>query len=302
MSTDFGRRVIAAAAESGEGAQNVPTQGAEGSETTLTFQSATVAQGVNVSTSTNDFEVQESGLYFFSAKIRIGIPSGISGAFIIKPFLNGNVVDTRWIRVDVTNSGSTFDNKSVSASKIIRLNAGDKLSFRMFQNSGAARVVDLGRFDIHKIQSPETLLGSEKVIVSYSDSSGQVFPASSTYNALTFSTKIEDTHAAFSSGIFTAPFQGSYRLSINLTVYKPSGYTAAEMWDMRAISNNGQQALGRFTYSNTVNTLQTGTITRIFKLNAGDTITLTKGTPGYAGAAPIVFAAEPWQSLSIEKI
>ena len=95
---------------------------------------------------TNTFTVSYEGYYFIHSTIKI---MGAAAAFIIYIYKNGAVVRER---IEINPSASSL---SLSISAVLKLNKGDTIDIRVWQNSGNTGEVssdsDNSHLDIYKI-------------------------------------------------------------------------------------------------------------------------------------------------------
>jgi hypothetical protein len=101
------------------------------------------------------------------------------------------------------------------------LKAGDTVEIYAFQNSGASLdlrgnnvVFGLTSLSIERISGPQTISASEPINCSYSSSAGGSIAIGDTLQS--FSTRLYDSHGAWSGSVFTAPVVGKYRVSVTL--------------------------------------------------------------------------------------
>jgi hypothetical protein len=116
--------------------------------------------------------------------------------------------------------------------------------------------------------------------------------------AITFGTKVFDTHGAYSGSIYTVPVSGKYRFSMAL--YSVS--TAAPMTDFQIICyKNGAQSFGaNFPKGGTSTTPGGGNLSGTIDCVAGDT--LQGRWLQTSGGSLALIASGDWNWISIERV
>ena len=201
-STDFGNRVIV---------------GSFGRNTTQSIPNAS-----NTKIELNDELENSGGLDFDGAGDITILESGyyhIDGLTMVDNIDDGDrqicyiVVNAAVVSRFEAYSANENDFPSATTSVNIFLNAGDVVNLFVFHDNGVARNINADsarvRLDIHKIVSPQTLLGNEVVALSYTSDSGQTL-TNNTDTLITFEDLEFDTNSAYSSGVFSAPIAGKY--------------------------------------------------------------------------------------------
>jgi hypothetical protein len=118
------------------GLQSIPHQAAEGSETKIiTFGGASVDTTSSWDVANSQYIIPKTGNYNLNISL-IGTATAGSFATIVKPFVNGVSIDSRFIRRDLPAGG--FGEDTMSNSRPIKFNKGDLVDVRVFQNSGVA--------------------------------------------------------------------------------------------------------------------------------------------------------------------
>lgn len=143
-----------------------------------------------------------TGYYVVSA----AFPAANTGTAAIEMYKNGSLAYT-------TNSGEDsflcqiYTTAATSGTLGIRLNAGDYI---FLTPSGTVTPTAGGSISINRLSGPAVIAATESVNMSYTSPSGTL---TSSNNLCTFGTKEFDSHNAYSSGIYTVPVSGKYRVS-----------------------------------------------------------------------------------------
>lgn len=197
ISTDFGSRVVAFKAFL-SGTQNISSS----TETTVAFDSVSFDTTNSFDTSTGIFTVPESGIYKFDCSI---YDSAFSENFLrVRLKVNGSTEQ----QVETASEDAQIHSLSFAP---IKVSKGDQVSITVDSVSDSS--YDIIHTSINtvfggfKIQSPQTLIGSESVFVDAAGNSGQVVAGGS--GNIQF-IKITDSHNAWNGFGFTAPISGRY--------------------------------------------------------------------------------------------
>jgi hypothetical protein len=208
LSSDFGNRTIATKAyrsaalthTSSGSYQKVPLDAVD-------FDTSGAWSSVN-----GRIDILESGQYSVDGSINIATISD-TAAVQCAIYINGVV------QAFGTFSASGVTTVQVSqCSSIFDLNKGDYVELFGFQNDSASEAYNVGAttqnyLTVHKIQSPQTLLGAEKVAVRYTASSSQAVVLG---NVIDFPNKVFDNFNAVSTGAswkFQSPRADYYLLT-----------------------------------------------------------------------------------------
>jgi hypothetical protein len=237
ISTDFGGRVIAMYARPAQ-----PTGTLANSENLVSWGAATKDE-VSGWNGTNTYTVQESGYYSIEARSDLTLDSdaGADDSVQLRIQVNSATVMIGQTRIPV-NAGSTNYNAHVSLNNYY-LTAGQTVRIVSLVDSSATAtfVNNSGShyFGLHKIQSPQTLMGGEVVVASYTSNSPNSV-AVTTPTFVDYEDKVKDTHGIVSgagSGSVTAsgtgfritiPVNGNYQLSVGNRFASSADWAATE--------------------------------------------------------------------------
>lgn len=209
ISSDFGGRVIALRAERDGSAQSVS---GDTSAKTVIYNSVSTSFGgdtvAGLDTSTGIYTIKESGWYKASAGV---VLTGCTSADPI----DLNIVANSTVVASITNYDAQTARVMNLESGALKLVAGDTLKVTVDPvTDGTYDIADntSTRFSIEKVQSPQTLVGSETVVATFTGSDTTSINSGGANERRLGQTGTEtiDTHGALSSGIFTCPFTGYY--------------------------------------------------------------------------------------------
>ena len=184
-------------------------------------------------------------------------------------------------------------------SDTIYLEKGENLTFRLTSNATLSSSALVHHVSITSVQSPQTLYGGEVVAARYT-STDSTSLTSNTWTKVDFNVSTFDTHSSVSSGTFTAPASGYYRVSASLT-FVSSSFDGSTEVSGTAIYKNGSVSV--YSQSLAPSNASSGNIvlcTDILYLNKGDTIDIYGLQASGAGLAQSTFAGA--NHFSIEKI
>ena len=243
----------------------------------------------------NSYTIKVPGIYAIKIYGDMGI-AGTSSAnqmYQIQAFKNTTAFVTYASR---SQAAITINNWTGANSGVFPLVAGDVITANVNTNFTTPGTTAFVNLSVTRLSGPAQIAASESVIESWSDSSGQVFPATTIYNTLTFNTKNKSSHGAFvgSTGIFTAPISGTYSLQIQVAGY----CTGAMSYYDIDVATTGIGGCNARTVGASSSNLVTSTTSSSFQLLAGQTITLTKGAT-YSTGVMQLFASIAWNTLSI---
>jgi hypothetical protein len=210
MSTDFGGRVIAYSARNG-GASTTTIGTGWTQITNLTMQYDTVGGA-----GSNQYTIQESGYYLVETSVRSpGV--GASRQIDLGIDINGSsqVQIAQW-----NNLVASSQAMGMSGSKVQYFTRGDVVKMVAKTSASTDAVGDYTptHFSIMKIQSPQTLMGGEVVVLRAVKSSGSHTSTGNWVGVASYDTEVFDSHGSFNptTGIYTFAQAGKYLLSASV--------------------------------------------------------------------------------------
>lgn len=220
------------------------------------------------------FIVPSAGLYRVSGMITLTSSSWSTGQLVLTLKNNGTNVGTiaRFAQGTASAASAAI---SASGSVVVQCNAGDALTFFASQTQTASinlNSVPLNNFiQIEKLQGPQTISANEIISCRYESSAGGTISTSATLQS--FSTKIYDTHNAWSGNRFTAPIAGFYRVDVSLltagnVTIATNGSTLMELYK----NGSTYSRICRTVGNGAANVSYTAGGTDVVQLNAGEYI------------------------------
>jgi hypothetical protein len=289
MSNDTDTRVVAARIEKNGNQASIT------SDVVLTTWSVSHDTTASWDVVNNKYTFPVSGVYKIDG---IGTFDNVAGTSRVLQYrINGG----SWQRfTEIISSGAsnfticTVNTQlSVSAGSYIEFGAASGTSVAFRGNSATTP----SWFNINRLSGPATIAASETVAMRYSTSAAPSISNNSA-TAITFGTRVFDTHGAYSGSIYTVPVSGKYRFSMALY----SVATAASMTDFQIICyKNGAQAFGaNFPKGGTSTTPGGGNLSGTIDCVAGDT--LQGRWLQTSGGSLALIASGDWNWISIERV
>jgi hypothetical protein len=284
LSSDTDSRVVSAS----YGVGTATTVG-NGTFTAINFTGLLYDTHSAVSTTTPwTYVVPVSGYYDIAASVRATV--ALTGQDILAVFKNG----VEYARLfDNTGVGSSIG--GMSGSTTVQCSAGDILTVRVFQSSGASRTFDGGNLSINRRSGPAVVAASE--VVACTVYAALTTTLTNSAAPIVFNTVQLDTHNAYNSstGTYVAPVTGYYRMSCVVPISNAANSQLLVAFKINGTANTNTGYAVHTTGSiGGALTLAPGIV---FKLNAGDTVQVIA-----ASAAANSSLNGNGQSFSIHKI
>jgi len=166
--------------------------------------------------SANAYTVPVTGRYKITFK-NYWANTSLTGAGNIQSVIQVGGANT-FIALNPTGAASTVQYRSGIADTFLQLNAGQVISFAVYQDSGTTLSLNsVGNsisVSINRQSGPAVIAATESVNGLYTDTSGASITANGQY---VFGTKVRDSHAAYSAGVLTIPISGMYTFNVQMT-------------------------------------------------------------------------------------
>lgn len=257
VSTDFGNRIITAKGKSTNG-QTV-TNGSP-----VIFETVSFDTTASYDNTTGFFTVPESGFYRVSAGVRNNSASSTFMAVAV----DGSAVE----------QGSSTSDEVVTVSTTVEVTKGQTISIE--NNTGVSVTLSTqaqsNYFLVEKIQSPQTLIGSETVAAKYNSNSAQSIP-NVTDTVVNFEDNVIDTHGAVTTGsswAFTAPVSGIYKCSAQAYTGVGNNWDVDESFFVKIRKNSTDDTIGTDYVDSSDNTGRRvgSAVDTLLELSKGDTV------------------------------
>jgi hypothetical protein len=293
MSADSNTRVI------GAQMNGVPTGTLTGSFNIAKFPTVITDKSGSYSASTGLYTIPVTGLYDISASLDVETSSAftVNQYIIIAIYKNGSEIyrgPVFYIPTTTATASPTVNAKSLA------FNAGDTAGIYVLTSASTATYTGgqntLSNFTIGLENGPAVITATESVNMSYTDSSiGSIGSSQGVYK---YTTRLYDSHNAYntSTGLYTCPVSGKYRISAILTTAATNISTGNSF--LLAIYHNGSQYVANQVYSYGGTSDWQVLVSASVPCLGGDSLAIytscTPSTTAYYGAA--------YNNLSIERV
>ncbi len=254
---------------------------------------ATVPVGiVNFQTITADTHgAYSAGVYRFpvSGLYRISVNGFKTSGIASDCYLRINGVD-----VSLMTTASTGGTQG-TGTIVTKQNAGDTVAIYNNTATWTPASTNWPWLSIERLSGPSVIAASETVACHVETAAGPTITTGSG-SAVSFPTKVYDTHNAFSGTTYTVPVSGKYRITALLTMVNTSGTSVmfSDVYVNGALSKN---LTAIYPYlSNLNNHRINGSVT--LNLNAGQTVQLFAGS----GTAIALFPSAAYNYFIIERV
>lgn len=241
ISTDADTRVVAARA--------ALTNAFTGASAVIPFNSVQIDTHAGFNTSTGVYTVPVAGIYRVRASSVFSNLDGVTNENLSIRKNGSDVSQFYGSRLGDNSGASGF----ASALDLVQCVAGDTLS--VFAQGDASFTLDNNGIRtviaIDRISGPAQIAASETIACSYQTNASSAAVSSGTPDTLSFTTKIVDTHNAFSGSTYTVPASGIYEIMacIQMTTSSataaPSAQIAVNGTSVAAVFQNGASTAGR---------------------------------------------------------
>lgn len=278
MSSDTDTRVVAMRS-------NNASATVTASYSTVTWN--TVINDTHGAMGSTTYTIPVTGYYDVAAQTSLGGTQALNGTASISINKNGSLIQEN----NNGYGGAVTATNTISIGLDSMLcNAGDTILIQVKSSATLPVIADATNgcfFSISRRSGPSVIAATESVNMSYTDTSGGTIGASQA--VYKFTTKTRDTHNAYSTstGLYTIPVSGEYRISSTLTTAAVNNSTsqAFEIW---AVYNGSTNIATNFTWGNGVSHTQPAALSASYPCNAGDTLQIqassSTATTGSTGA------------------
>lgn len=290
---------------SSDAATSVVAASVKGATTSLVWNTATTVIYPTVSRDANGSYDSTTGIY------TVKIPGDYFASALMQSSASITPLLTRIFQVSIVSTTdslssyfpvqttTTLNNWQATASGVLyNLKAGDTIKVVGFQNLDASSAMALNgasnNFSVYRLASPAQIAASDSVSALYTGApptivSGTLAAASA---VLSFSTKVKDTHNAYTSatGVFTVPTSGIY--DIQAFTSQSGTYVLNSQSELMITIDGVVKAEGIVTVGGAVNTAQPIVNLKSYPLLAGQLVRVL----GYNSGSSITFAAAATQN------
>jgi hypothetical protein len=280
-------------------AEKNATQTLSTTPTKVTFQTSVFDSSGSYDVANNRFVAPESGFYQFQSGFRFA--NHTTATEIACDFRVNNVLTVNIIIYQALASG-----RMQFFSPLLQLNKGDYVE--VFANSGADASWDIQSSSVstyfagYKINNPAQIAPTEVVAASYETNAGQSL-TTTTITTILYEDKIFDTHNSYnvSTGEYTVPISGIYRMDMRCLVDASASWTAGERAE-GFIYVNGTLEAQDYNELNVTGTVtpQPNRVFYVASLNKGDVVTFR--VRQNSGATVPLIAGAAYNQMSIERI
>jgi len=156
------------------------------------------------------YNVPTPGFYRITTRLRSASTNVLNSTYEVTIFKNG-VFDT-----SIASDNPAASNPiTLSGSSVLQLVAGDYIEIYLYgagNNSSSAITLNSTNLYIEKLSGPAQIAASETVAALYTGAP-PTGTLNSSYNTVTYGTKVKDSHNAYSSGSYTVQSSGQYDIS-----------------------------------------------------------------------------------------
>ncbi len=295
MSSDTDTRVV------GFTAAGATSGAITGSLSDLTY---TVVSDTHSAYSGSTYTVPVPGWYRVDAQVRLTASSvAVDNTFRVGIAKNGTSVSE-----NIVAAGATTQTRFLPRTSYLGLfSAGDTIKAQVSSNATTPSVVSdnpANQFSVQRVSGPASIAANEIVAVSAYNSTQAVNTTAANFIP---TTEAIDTHGAYnnSTGVFTCPVQGIYRVSIVLTGGSHVGVIAKSVYNAFVRKNSTNYlAIADYQHQSTNTVLPTGTTGSVLvPCNAGDTIDVQIARDSGSNAFSLIGTSSGiYNSLHIERL
>lgn len=237
--------------------------------TWTTIQSDNYA-GFNGSSSVTTYTAPVTGYYDFSGQVYVSATTIAAGNNFTISLFNSSSSSTLYETSYVYQGTNTTSEAIPFNYKSVYLNAGTGINIQIKSNTSSPVVTSSATqnfWAINRQSGPAVISASESVNGLYTDtSSASITTSIATFS---FSTKVKDTHNAYSAGTLTIPVSGMYTFTAQ---YSASTSLTTGQAILIFIYRNGSQIAETIIYGNGAASTYSPLTSLSYPCSAGDTI------------------------------
>jgi hypothetical protein len=243
--------------------------------------------------SSGTYTAKFPGIYTITPVVTLSPTNVLANLYQLRVYKNG---------VFQMVSGATFatagSQTTITGSPVdLDLKAGDTIDIYLFGagNNSASTLTILGTTDatfcsVKLTQGPTTIGATESVGALYTGAP-PTGTLANTFNTVTYGTRVDDSHLAYSGGTYTVPAPGRYNISAGLGIN--ATYSAGKLADVLIYVNGVALAEGPHVAGGAVTNLFPMVNMTDIKLKAGDLVTIKSfcdaTTPTFTSGATVNF-------------
>lgn len=188
--------------------------------------------------STGIFTVPVSGKYRITGQARTSNVAWTAGN-VLETYLYKNGSQYSILSRAVVQTNGTYTLQAGGTDEISCI-AGDTLAFYVYSDVATTLGAGTGNFfTAERLSGPAVIAATESVNMGYTDTAGG--SVTGTAGVYTFATKVFDSHAAYTGGLYTVQVSGKYRVSVNVQVAATS-LSTSQAFQAYIFQNTTQKA------------------------------------------------------------
>lgn len=201
---------------------------------------------------------------------------GVSEVVYMSAFVNGSIVSGGIMATWLCQAAGTFYVR-ISGSTLLNVNAGDIITVRIYQNSGASINLESDAnanwISFQRLSGPSAIAASESVTAQATSSTTTAANGSTIINP----TEVWDSHGAYnaSTGEFTCPVSGEYEINATQRTASVAAGAAGEIFGIKGVQTGSVSRTRNGSFDVSYGTSARGyhsTLNASFKCLAGDVL------------------------------
>lgn len=221
--------------------------------------------------STGVYTIPVTGYYIIQSQINSSGTAAVNTQLLVSAF---NATASSVIQTGVVTAGGAQGQITTPLSiTSILLSAGTQIKIRSnFNNTytSGAYAANSSYLSIARLSGPAVIAATDSVNAAYTGTATSL--TNNTTITIVYSTKVKDTHNAYSAGTYTIPVSGQYLINASMTIVDAAAVVARVISIKRLGTTIGYAEWDNAAATNSTKTL--GAFAS-YPCNAGDTITVT---------------------------